>query len=261
VKKVALAHQLPILQPEKLKNETFLAELAAFNADLFVIVAFRMLPEVVWKMPPLGSLNLHGSLLPLYRGAAPINWALMNGETETGLSTFLLQHEIDTGDLLMTTKVEIDPKDDFGSLYARMATIGSKLLVATLTGLQAGELKGIPQSEEGILPHQARAPKLNAEIAQLNFDLPATALVNYIRGLSPLPGAYFVWGGEKIKVFKAKAVAAELEIRQVQVTNNQLLIGTIDGALSVLEVQFPGKKRLMIGEVLKGLRKWDGEVE
>ena len=267
VKEVALAHNLPILQPEKLRNPDFLEDLAALKADLQVIVAFRMLPEIVWDMPPMGSLNVHGSLLPNYRGAAPINWALINGETKTGVTTFLLRHEIDTGDLLMQQEVDILPEDDFGSLYQRMAIAGSELLVQTLSGLLAGTITPIPQGElptaiEGE-PDRSRAPKLKAETGLIDFSWPSIRIQNLVRGLSPVPAAYFLWAGEKVKLYQTtvlsqheviEAHGAALNPGQILVLKDQLLIGTADGAIAPISMQFPGKKRLTVAEVIRGLR-------
>lgn len=267
VKVIAQKYDLPILQPEKLKDPVFLDQLASYKADLQVIVAFRMLPEVVWNMPPLGSLNVHGSLLPAYRGAAPINWALMNGETETGLTTFLLKHEIDTGDILLTDRIPILPEDDFGTLYGIMAKAGAELLLRTLDGLERGTLTPVPQGEPVPLTadglDRTRAPKLNADNTRLDFAKPARQVVNQVRGLAPVPAGYLYWGTEKVKVFKTQAVASDLlnlpaesdhQPGTVHRQGQQLFVRAQDAWVELLEVQFPGKKRLPVSEVLKGLR-------
>lgn len=264
VKKVALAHNLPLLQPEKLKSPDFLEELRALQPDLNVVVAFRMMPEIVWNMPPMGSLNVHGSLLPFYRGAAPINWAIINGETKTGLTTFFLKHEIDTGDILLQTELEIGATEDFGSLYGRMAALGCELLVDTLAGVIDKTLVPYPQPELSPLDqYRAHAPKLHAETSILDFKSKAINLVNQIRGLSPAPAAHLIWEGERMKVYKAAALpmsvlesaGVTLAPAQVYVSKDQLWIGTLDGALQLLEIQVPGKKRMQVADWLLGVRQ------
>lgn len=270
---VAHTHNLPLLQPPKLKDPEFLAALAAWQADLQVVVAFRMLPEVVWNMPPMGSLNVHGSLLPYYRGAAPINWALINGDTETGLTTFLLKHVIDTGDVLLRHKLDIRPEDDFGSLYDRMAEAGTSLLLETLAGLAKGTLIAEPQGDVPVLEaHKAHAPKVHAETGYLDLNTAPDVLVNWVRGLSPVPAATVSWGeaapdgspAPRMKLFRAQARTAvevvaiagkELAIGEVWYGSTRMLFGCRGGALEPLEVQLPGKKRLAVQQFLAGLRE------
>ena len=187
VKKYALEKGLPILQPEKLKNPAFLEELHALKADLQIVVAFRMLPEAVWDMPPMGTVNLHGSLLPQYRGAAPINWAVINGEKVTGVTTFQLQHVIDTGNILLQDQFTIAETDTAGDVHDKMKDIGARLLVKTIEGLISGTLKATPQPESGELKH---APKIFTETCLIDWTRPVEDIYNLIRGLSPFPAAY-----------------------------------------------------------------------
>ncbi len=260
VKRAAEAHGLPVLQPTNLKSPVFLEELRAFRADLQVVVAFRMLPEVVWAMPPLGTLNVHASLLPQYRGAAPINWALIHGETETGVSTFRLQHAIDTGDLLLQEAEPIDPTDDFGSLYQKLQLRGAALAVRTVRGLAANTIQPLPQP--AATPDLRLAPKLTKETGRLDFTKPAPELVNWVRGLAPLPTAFTTLpDGRLLKIFRAEAlptsVDASDEAPGTVLTDGRALLAfrTADGgALQVLDVQLEGKKRMPVTELLRGLR-------
>src|SRR5688572_20836641 len=190
VKKYADGKGLLVLQPEKLKNPEFLEHLGALHADLQIVVAFRMLPELVWNMPPMGTVNLHGSLLPQYRGAAPINWAIINGEKQTGVTTFKLQHEIDTGNILMQEMIPIGENETAGGLHDRMKEIGAILLVKTMKGMQDGSLKGKPQAEFGINDEIPHAPKIFTETAKIKWEQPVQKIHDLIRGLSPSPGAF-----------------------------------------------------------------------
>ena len=208
VKKYAVENDLFILQPEKLKNPEFLAQLKYLRADLQIIVAFRMLPEVVWSMPPMGSVNLHGSLLPQYRGAAPINWAVINGENETGVTTFKLKHEIDTGDILLQELFAISENDTAGDVHDRMKEIGAQLLVKTVKGLADKTLKETPQrstlnSQLSTLKH---APKIFTETCKIDFTKTVNEVHNLIRGLSPFPGAFTFFDGKVLKIFKADII-------------------------------------------------------
>src|SRR5258705_1858849 len=208
VKKYAVKHHLKILQPEKLKNPEFLEELKLLNADLQIVVAFRMLPDVVWNMPPMGTLNLHGSLLPQYRGAAPINWAIINGEKETGVTTFKLQHEIDTGNILMTEKITIGDDETAGELHDRMKEIGADLLVKTIDAMAEKNIKEIPQQELSTLNHQLasylkHAPKIFTETGKIDWNKNVNEIYNLIRGLSPYPAAFTFLNDKMIKIFKA----------------------------------------------------------
>lgn len=257
VKEYALAHGLKVLQPEKLKDEAFLEELRALNADLQVVVAFRMLPEVVWNMPPRGTINLHASLLPQYRGAAPINWALINGEAESGVTTFFLKQDIDTGDLLFTEKVTLTGHETAGELHDRLMAKGAGLLVKTVKAVESGRYSEIPQSEftNGIeLKH---APKIFKEDGNINWNNSVHTIYNLIRGLSPIPGAYTQLNDKTLKIYHAEAQEADPGIFPGGfLTDNKtfLKFAAKDGLISVTDVQLEGKKRMGIEEFLRGVR-------
>ncbi len=256
VKKSALAHGIPVLQPEKLRNADFLQQLRSFKADLQICVAFRMLPEVVWNMPALGSINLHGSLLPQYRGAAPINWAVIHGEKTTGVTTFKLKHEIDTGNILLQKSFEITPEDTAGTVHDKMMHIGAALLVETVKGLAANTLKETPQTiPDGRIVHPA--PKIFTETCQIDFSKTVNDVLNLVRGLSPYPTAFTFLNQKKLKIFSA-------DKEQIQHNNpsgayqtdgkNYLQFACSDGYLLVKELQLEGKKRMKIKEFLRGYR-------
>jgi len=255
VKLAALAHGLPVLQPTNLKDPAFQEELKSYAADLQVVVAFRMLPEAVWNMPRLGSVNIHASLLPQYRGAAPINWALMHGDTETGVSSFFLRHEIDTGDLILQDKVAIAPDDDFGSLYDKLKVTGAALARRTVLAIAAGAAPSTPQANPADL---RPAPKLTKETGRLDFTRPAAELVNHVRGLSPAPAAYTTLpDGRGLKVFRAQAAAADAPAQPgTWATDGRktLAVAAADGWLQLLEVQLEGKKRMSVEEFLRGTK-------
>lgn len=259
VKEAALAHGLPVLQPPNLKSPAFQEELRGYAADLQVVVAFRMLPEAVWNMPRLGSVNIHASLLPQYRGAAPINWALMQGETQTGVTSFFLQHEIDTGPLIFQDVVLIAPDDDFGGLYNKLKVAGATLAARTVAAITAGTAPSIPQR---ISAELRLAPKLNKETGHLDFSRHASELVNQVRGLAPLPAAYTqLPDGRGLKVFRAE-IAASANAEQASAApgtwlsdgRTYLRVVTAEGLFDLLEVQLEGKKRLGIAEFLRGTR-------
>ena len=261
VKKYAVQHGLPVLQPEKLKDPAFLDQLKSLNADLQIVVAFRMLPEVVWNMPRLGTVNLHGSLLPQYRGAAPINRAIMNGEKETGVTTFKLKHEIDTGDVLLREIIPIGEEESAGELHDKMKKIGAKLLVKTVDGLASGSLIEIPQmNHEGspennpVLHH---APKIFSNDTEINWNKPIEQVHNLIRGLSPVPGAYTYLQGRVLKIFKAKKDNATPNIPPGAHSTDKktyLKFAAIDGYIHVTDVQLEGKKRMPVEDFLRGYR-------
>ncbi len=258
VKKYAAKTGLHILQPQKLKNPDFLAELKALNADLQVVVAFRMLPEVVWSMPPLGTINLHGSLLPQYRGAAPINWAIINGEKETGVTTFKLKQEIDTGDILLQEKILIGENDTAGQLHDVMKEIGANLLVTTVKGIADGSLLETPQSK---IIDQAgelkRAPKILTETCTINWDKTCGEIYNLIRGLSLHPGSITKFEGRTLKIYQSKKEVVSHNSSPGQwFTNNKsfLKFACADGYIYVTELQLEGKKRLMVEDFLRGFR-------
>jgi methionyl-tRNA formyltransferase len=273
VKKYAVKHGLKILQPEKLKNEEFLSELRSLNADLQVVVAFRMLPEVVWNMPPKGTINLHASLLPQYRGAAPINWAIINGEKETGVTTFMLQHEIDTGNILLQEKIEISDNETAGELHDRMKDIGARLLVDTIKGLIDGALQETPQSAIGnrqlaietsansllITDHSLlkHAPKITTQTCQIDWKKSADEIHNLIRGLSPYPAAFTDLGDKTLKVFRSEKEHAPPTSRPGRWETDRktwLKFACSDGYIHVKDIQLEGKKRMSIEDFLRGFR-------
>jgi methionyl-tRNA formyltransferase len=262
VKQLAVARQLPVLQPEKLKDPGFLDQLRALDADLFVVVAFRMLPEVVWNMPRLGTINLHASLLPAYRGAAPINWAIINGEETTGVTTFFLKHEIDTGDVLMQQEIAIAENTTAGELHDQLMEEGSRLLVASLAAISSGSATRIPQdsipAHTNDWPH---APKLNRENTRINWTQSAHQIVNLVRGLSPYPSAWCVMEenpGEEVqfRVFSARECFDDLRLDSGEclVSGKKLLCGTGNGIVELLTVQKQGKARMDARDFVNGLR-------
>ena len=253
VKKYALEHSLNILQPEKLKNPEFLARLKDLNADLQVVVAFRMLPEVVWNMPPFGTVNVHASLLPKYRGAAPINWAIINGEKETGVTTFKLTHQIDTGNILLQKKVDIGDEDDAGILHDKLKEAGAELLIETIDGLINNTIREQPQpGDESI-----HAPKLNTETARIDWNEPVERIHNLIRGLSPYPAAFTTLKGKVFKIYQSefKHVKPAIATAGCETDNKTYLrFAASDGYIYAKNVQAEGKKRMDIVEFLRGFR-------
>jgi len=258
VKEFAVKHNLPVLQPEKLKNEEFISALKDLNPDLQVVVAFRMLPEMVWALPKLGTINLHASLLPQYRGAAPINWAIINGDKETGITTFFITHQIDTGDILMQEKIEITENDDAGTVHDKLMTLGAELVVKTLDKI-ADAAEGIKPQKQVASAELKPAPKIFREHCKINWDQSADDVYNFIRGLSPYPGAYTELINEEgttltLKIFKtAKLIELSIPAGQVVISNtNQLLVGCADGALEILELQAEGRKRMRAIDFMRG---------
>ena len=261
VKDYALSQGIPVLQPEKLKNPEFVFQLSSLNSQLFIVVAFRMLPEVVWSMPRLGTFNLHASLLPRYRGAAPINWAVINGDKETGVTTFFLKHEIDTGDLILQEKISIGDDENVGSVHDRLMTLGAGLVTRTVDLIIDSENTGVPvpttpQAEEPIGPispinpiDRASAPKIFKETCEIDLSKTALEVKNFIRGLSPYPAA---WTNLRVgdKTFE------NTKIFEVRITDQPtpLCLKATDGYLDVLSLQVPGKKRLNAKDFLNGLR-------
>ena len=256
VKQFAVANHIPVLQPEKLKDPDFLQALQNLNADLQIVVAFRMLPEVVWNMPPLGTFNLHGSLLPKYRGAAPINRAIMNGETETGVTTFKLKHEIDTGDILLQTKVPILPEDNAGTMHDKLMVAGAELLVVTVKGLAAGTLKEIPQT--AITTSELRhAPKLFKEDMSIDWNRSCNEINNFVRGLSPYPTAFTHFGEKTMRVYSVKNEQGETGKAPGAFETDHstfLRFAAKDGWVYVQELQLEGKKRMPVVDFLRGFR-------
>ena len=258
VKQYAEEKGLHILQPVKLKDPVFIEELRTLKADVQVVVAFRMLPEVVWNMPPMGTINVHGSLLPQYRGAAPINWAVMNGEKETGVTTFRLQHAIDTGNILLREIIPIGPEETAGEVHDRMKEIGAALLVKTLEGIAAGSLEGIPQEQFDIPETEVRhAPKIFTETCKLDWDRSAKELHDQIRGLSPFPGAFTIFQEKTMKVYKSTyEVKPHTETPGNWSTDHKtwLRFATRDGYIYPLLLQPEGKKRMATEDFLRGFR-------
>lgn len=252
VKAVALQHRIPVLQPTNLKSPGFLKELESYNANLQVVVAFRMLPESVWKMPALGTFNLHASLLPQYRGAAPINWAIINGEKETGVTTFFLQQEIDTGDIIFQEKEPIAETDDAGTLYERLRHKGARLVLKTVQAIEAGSCPSQPQVINGPLK---TAPKIFRETCRINWNQPAINIHNFVRGLCPYPAAWSVLNNKTYKVFKTEVINKEKQGPAGDyVTDHQsfLHVNTADGIISIQELQPEGKRRMTIREFFRG---------
>jgi len=257
VKEYAVAHGLKVMQPEKLKDQDFLDELQALEAEVFVIVAFRMLPDVVWTMPARGTVNLHASLLPQYRGAAPINWVLINGEPETGVTTFFLKHDIDTGNLLFTEKTTLTGHETAGELHDRLKDKGAGLLVKTVKALESGRYSIYPQAEliEG---HELKhAPKIFKEDCKINWKKDTFSVYNLIRGLSPIPTAFTELNGKVFKIYYAEPEIENTDIPPGEfITDNKtyLKFATNNGFISATDVQLEGKKRMGIGEFLRGVK-------
>jgi methionyl-tRNA formyltransferase len=257
VKEYALEHNLPVLQPEKLKDEAFVEELRSYNAELQVIVAFRMLPEIVWGMPKYGTFNVHGSLLPQYRGAAPINWAVINGDKETGLTTFMLKHEIDTGNIILQERINIGDEEDAGSVHDRLMELSRSMVIRTTDLIIDCADKGIelpvtPQPEcEELRP----APKIFKETCEIDFSKSAEQIRNFVRGLSPYPAA---WANldingqkfENVKVYKVEAVSGNR-----LAVSGEIRVPCGDGEVSILELQVPGKKRMDAKAFMNGIHR------
>ena len=260
VKNVALAHGLPLLQPEKLKDEAFLEQLASYHADLFIVVAFRMLPAVVWQMPRLGTFNLHASLLPQYRGAAPINFAIINGETETGLTTFFLNEEIDKGAVIMREKVAIRPDESAGELHDELMALGNTVVVETIQKIESGEVVALPQEELTENQPLKPAPKITKEFCNVDWSQDCQSIYNHIRGLSPYPAAHTRLVSDNGEAIDMKVFSSEMEPCQTQmavgsvVTDNKkyLKVAVKDGFIHLTMVQQAGKKAMPIADFLRG---------
>jgi len=255
VKEYATAQGIPVLQPVKLKDPDFLEELRSYGANLQIIVAFRMLPEVVWNMPELGTFNIHGSLLPQYRGAAPINWAIINGETETGVTSFFLLHQIDTGDIILQDKVAIKEDDDFGTMYEKLKYRGAQLALKTVAAIASDTVTTQAQPLTGELKE---APKIFKETCQINWDKPAVQIRNLIRGLSPYPTAWTYLEGKTLKIYKAEIVTTNTDPAEPGTFHSDgktyLHVSTAEGTLNLLDIQIEGKKRMQVEEFLRGYR-------
>ena len=266
VKQYALEHNLPLLQPEKLKDEAFLEALRAWKADLQIVVAFRMLPEVVWNMPRLGTFNLHASLLPQYRGAAPINWAVINGDTETGITTFFLKHEIDTGEVIQQVKVPIAETDNVGTVHDKLMLLGGQLVTETVDAILADEVKTIPQEEMAVVGELRPAPKIFKETCRIDWNQPVKRVYDFVRGLSPYPAAWTelcMPDGQRLvlKVFETDIILENHNQHPgtVQTDGKKILrVAATDGWIDIRALQLPGKKRLKTEELLRGFRLADG---
>ncbi len=253
VKKYAVAKNIPVLQPKNLKAPEFLASLASYQADLQVVVAFRMLPKTVWAMPALGTFNLHGSLLPKYRGAAPINWAVINGDAETGVTTFFIQEEIDTGDLIFQEKMSIGKDESVGDVHDRMMLLGANTVVKTVEAIAGGKIDPKQQDHQQASP----APKLTAENTRINFAQPVTKVHDFIRGLNPYPTAWTTLEDKKWKILKTIPHQENHNLKAGTIVTdgkNDFKIATMDGFLEVLELQVPGKRRMNTKDFLNGWR-------
>ena len=259
VKEYAVAQKIPVLQPERLKDESFLAELSSFNADLQIVVAFRMLPEVVWAMPRLGTFNLHASLLPQYRGAAPINWAIINGETKTGVTTFFLQHEIDTGNIILQESVAILPEENVGNLHDKLMHIGAKSVVRTVEIILSEKVNTIPQQEDEELN---LAPKIFKDTCRINWEKSGESIHNFVRGLSPYPAAWCELLQDNsdavvLKVFETKfeKISHQMPLKSILTDGKSYLkVAVNDGFLHLKTIQIQGKKRMNVSDFLMGFR-------
>lgn len=252
VKKYALEHNLPVLQPEKLKDPVFIEQLQALNADLQVVVAFRMLPAVVFQMPRYGTFNLHASLLPQYRGAAPINWAVINGDTESGVTTFFIEQQIDTGNIIFQEKTPIAPNQTAGELHDVLMDIGAKWVLKTVQAIEAGNCTTQPQPN---LPELRPAPKIFTETCRINWQQPTAQVYNFVRGLSPYPAAFTTLHDKILKIYQAKPIIEMYNQTAGTFVTDQktyLHIATADGWIEVLELQMEGKKRMGVQEFLRG---------
>ncbi len=251
VKKCAVQHGIPVLQPKNLKDEGFLAELRALGAELQVVVAFRMLPVAVWDMPPLGTFNLHGSLLPKYRGAAPINWAVIRGEKETGCTTFFLRHEIDTGDILLQRRLPVGPEETAGDVHDRMMLAGAEVVLQTVQLIESGKYELQPQDAA----LATSAPKIHRDTCRIDWDQPVQRVHDFIRGLSPWPAAWTTLAGDQLKVIRGGVAAGEVDVVPgTLLTDNKtsLRVACHDGYLEVLELQLAGKRRMTTEAFLRG---------
>jgi methionyl-tRNA formyltransferase len=257
VKNYAVEHQLPVAQPEKLRDPEFLNQLTTWNADLFVVVAFRMLPEVVWNMPPMGTINLHGSLLPKYRGAAPINRAIINGEKETGVTTFFLQHEIDTGKVIKRATLPIGPDETAGELHDRMMAIGALTLKETVDLIADGRAEAVAQEMlQSNGEEVCHAPKIFKEDCKIDWSKTGAEIHNFIRGLSPYPAAWTMLGDKSLKIFSGNFIQGNPQTQGEFSTDQKSILkfACADGWYAIKELQFEGKKRMGVEEFLRGWR-------
>lgn len=262
VKQYALEHNLPLLQPEKLKDEDFLEALRAWKADLQIVVAFRMLPQVVWDMPRLGTFNLHASLLPQYRGAAPINWAVVNGDTETGITTFFLQQGMDTGEVIQQVRVPIAETDNVGIVHDKLMTLGGQLVTETVDAIMAGTVKPIPQEEMAVVGELRPAPKIFKDTCHIDWHQPVKRIYDFIRGFSPYPAAWSeltLPNGETVvaKIYESRRTEQTIDETPGTVHTDgkhYLRVAATDGYIDILSLQLPGKKRMKTEDWLRGIR-------
>ncbi|MBU2445162.1 MAG: methionyl-tRNA formyltransferase [Bacteroidetes bacterium] len=252
VKEIALHSNIPILQPENLKDELFISQLKSIEFNIGVVVAFRILPKEVYSIPHLGMFNLHGSLLPKYRGAAPIQWALINGEKETGLTTFLLQEKVDVGNIILQEKISIDEDDNFESLHDKMASVGSELIIKTLDMISKGDVSVQVQDNS----KASSAPKITKEICKIRWDSSAESIHNLIRGLSPNPAAYTLIEEKAFKIFKSSLTdnLSDSKPGTIELKNQKIYVNTADKKIILEEVQLEGKKRIKAEDFIRGFR-------
>ncbi len=251
VKQYAQEKGLTVLQPERMKDPEFVETLRQLNADLQIVVAFRMLPEVVWSMPRLGTFNAHASLLPKYRGAAPINWAVINGDTETGITTFMLKHEIDTGDIIDQVRIPIADTDNVEVVHDRLMELSGRLVTKTVDSIIDGTFKTVPQEESEV----TAAPKIFRDTCRIDWNMPVKRVYDFIRGLSPYPAAWTTYNGKSVKIFEATKEKGDLKPGQVATDGKSFVkVGTADGVLNVKVLQLEGKKRMPVADLLRGLK-------
>lgn len=253
IKETARSLGIPVLQPKNLKSSTFIEELSTYNADIQIVIAFRMLPETVWNMPRFGTYNLHASLLPDYRGAAPINWAIINGEKKTGLTTFKLKHEIDTGDIILQKEILIENDMTAGELHDQMMIDGAVIVLDTLRRIETGNEKPLPQDLS--IRNQKKAPKLKKSDCKIDWYEDADKIHNFVRGLSPYPGAWSKWEEKTLKVRKVeKSPQIRLNPGELFTKDKKLFVGTSDCALELIEIQLEGKKNMPVEDFLRGVK-------
>jgi len=250
VKEFAVKNNIPVFQPEKLKDKNFSDELKNIYADIYIVVAFRILPENIFTIPPFGSFNLHGSLLPKYRGAAPIQWALINGETKTGVTTFFLKEKVDTGNIILQKEINILDADNFGSLHDKMSVLGADAVLETLDLIENGKHLELKEQDNSLA---SPAPKITKEITKISWNKPALEIHNLVRGLSPYPGASFLYNKKNYKVFKTEIMTiTNLQPGEIYQTKEEIIIGAEKGAVRILELQPEGRRRMKTEEFLHG---------
>lgn len=254
VKQYAVEHGLKVMQPVKLKDEAFVEELRSLKADLQIVVAFRMLPEVVWSMPPMGTFNAHASLLPKYRGAAPINWAVINGDTETGITTFMLKHEIDTGDIIDQVRIPISDTDNVEVIHDKLMKLSGELVTKTVDSIIDGTFKTVPQ-DEYVDVELTPAPKIFRETCRIDWNQPNKRIYDFIRGLSPYPAAWTTLNGKSVKIYETAKEEGTLQPGEIETDGKSFLkVGTTNGILNIIELQIEGKKRMKTIDLLRGFK-------